>query len=1160
MSEVFMRPFVHLHVHSEYSLLDSNARIKELVARAVEYKMPALAITDHGNMFAAIMQYNACRSAGIKPILGCTLYVAKGKRTEKNQDYHGQKMLHKEDYHLVVLAKNQEGYKNLCKLVSIANTDGYHVHPRVDRELLAKYNGGLICLTASIGGEVQQHLIAGHPDKALESARWLRDNFGQENFFIEIQNHRQPLEMDLLPQQVAIAKELGVELVATNDVHYLSREDSVAHDMLLCIQTNSKVTDDKRWRFPPGGHHYFKSGEEMYEAFKDYPQAVENTLKIADMVDLTLKEDYQLPVFDIPEGHTLETYFAHVVREGFEDRKRDVLLPMEEKGLLRKKWQDYEARMETEIKVINDMGFPGYFLITWDFIKKAKEMGVPVGPGRGSAAGSLVAYSLLITDLDPLQYDLLFERFLNPERVTMPDVDIDFCQDRRGEVIDYVTEKYGRANVCQIVTYGAMKARLVLKDVGRAMNFLPTETNRIAKLIPDDLGITIPKSLEQAPEFREVYDTDPRIKSLIDISMKLEGISRNTGVHAAGVIIAPGDVTEWGPIHVDQKKGTISLQYAKDEAEQIGLLKMDFLGLKTLTVISKTLEIIKETMGIDVDLTEINDFNDPKTYELFCKGETDGVFQFESDGMKNILIRLQPKRFEDFIALNALYRPGPLGSGMVDVFIDGAHGGKVEYELDCLESILSETYGVILYQEQVMKVAQEVGGFSLAAADLLRRAMGKKKESIMIQKKLEFLEGAKKKGYPEDICGTLFDKMAEFAKYGFNKSHSAAYSMVAYQTAYLKANYPVQFMAALLTLDKDNTDKVVNYVDKCRQKGIRTLMPDIRLSKANYSVDNGHIRFALAGIKGVGGAAIATMMQNEERQKLKTFYDFFEKMDLKKINKKVVEQLVKAGAFDFTQNTRKGMFDAIEDLLSWGQKAQKETAGGQENLFGDDPTQVCNIRIGEKEWDTKEKLDFEKEALGLYLSGHPLEEYRGLLRKHATCNTGDLEKMADGSEAILGGMMQSVRKITTAKGDIMAFVNLEDFKGIIDCTIFPRTYEKVREMLEVGKMLVIKGKVQYRNEKVNLLVQELWDLTDWESQKVRSCVVQFNTEEVTQKDLALLKEHLKTNRGDCQLYFEIVVDNTYRAVVKPDNLSVDPGRPLTSFIKEHPVFTNLLRY
>ncbi len=1155
-----MRPFVHLHVHSEYSLLDSTARIKKLVEKAVEYKMPALAITDHGNMFAAIMQYNACRAAGIKPILGCTLYVAKGKRSEKNLEYHGQKMLKKEDYHLVVLAKNQQGYQNLCKLVSRANVEGFHVHPRVDRELLAQYSDGLICLTASIGGEIQQHLIAGHADRALESARWLRDNFGKENFFIEIQNHNQPLEADLLPQQVAIAKELGVELVATNDVHYLARSDADSHDMLLCIQTNSKVNDDKRWRFPPGGHHYFKSGDEMFEAFKDYPEAISNTLKIADMVDLTLKEDYQLPIFDIPEGFSLETYFAHVVREGFEDRKRDVLLPMKEKGILRKEWSDYEARMESEIKVINDMGFPGYFLITWDFIKKAKEMGVPVGPGRGSAAGSLVAYSLLITDLDPLQYDLLFERFLNQERVTMPDVDIDFCQDRRGEVIDYVTEKYGRANVCQIVTYGAMKARLVLKDVGRAMNFLPAETNRIAKLIPDDLGITIPKSLEQAPEFREVYDTDPRIKSLIDISMKLEGISRNTGVHAAGVIIAPGDVTDWGPIHVDQKKGTISLQYAKDEAEQIGLLKMDFLGLKTLTVISKTLEIIKETTGIDVDLNEINDFNDKKTYELFCKGETDGVFQFESDGMKNILIRLQPKRFEDFIALNALYRPGPLGSGMVDVFIDGAHGAKVEYELECLEDILSETYGVILYQEQVMKVAQEVGGFSLAAADLLRRAMGKKKESIMVQKKLEFLEGARAKGFPEDVCGALFDKMAEFAKYGFNKSHSAAYSLVAYQTAYLKANYPVQFMAALLTLDKDNTDKVVNYVDKCRQKGIRTLMPDLRLSKANFSVDNGHIRFALAGIKGVGGAAIASIMNNEERTSLKTFGDFFEKMDLKKINKKVVEQLVKAGAFDFTGNPRKGMFEAIEKLLAWGQKHQKEAAGGQENLFGDDPTQKCPVKIGEDEWETKEKLDFEKEALGLYLSGHPLGEYRGLLRKHASCHTGDLEKMADGSEAILGGMVLSVRKITTAKGDIMAFMNLEDFKGIVDVTIFPRTYEKSREMLEVGKMLVIKGKVQYRNEKVNLLVQEMWDLSEWESQKVRSCVVQFNTDTVTQKDLKMLTEHLKVNRGECQLYFEIIVDGAYRTVVKPSNLSVDPGRPLTTFVKEHPAFTTLLRY
>ena len=1155
-----MKPFVHLHTHSEYSLLDGYGRIPDLVKKAVEYEMPALAITDHGNMFGAIRHYNQCRKLGIKPILGCQVYVARKDLKQSSPDYHGQKTLKKENYHLVLLAKDLTGYRNLCKLVSLGYTEGFQVKPRVDRANLKKYSEGLICLSAGVAGEIQQQLIRGNRPKALEAARFLRDAYGQENFYIEIQNHDQPLEKELLPQLAEIAEELKIEMVATNDVHYLNQEDWVAHDVLLCIQTNSQINDDKRWRFPAGGHHYFKSGEEMAAALPGYERALENTLKIADRINLVLDEDYQLPVFDIPKQHTTESYFAEVVREGFEARKRNILIPLYEKKALRKEWPEYEQRLEHEIEVINQMGFPGYFLITWDFIKKAREMGVPVGPGRGSAAGSLVAYSLRITDIDPLQYDLLFERFLNKERISMPDVDIDFCQYQRGKVIDYVTEKYGRENVCQIITYGTMKARMVIKDVGRALNFSPSETNRIAKLIPEDLGITIPKALEQSPEFREEYEKDERIHELIELSKKLEGLSRNTGVHAAGVIIAPGKVTDWAPIYKDTKKGTISVQYAKDEAEQIGLLKMDFLGLKTLTVIAKTLEIIRETTGDEVDLDAIADFNDEKTFALFRKGETDGVFQFESDGMKNLLIRLGPRRFEDFIALNALYRPGPLGSGMVDVFINGAHGARVEYELPELKEILAETYGVILYQEQVMKIAQVVGGFSLAEADLLRRAMGKKKESIMVQKKLEFLEGAKNRGYPEKKCAALFDKMAEFAKYGFNKSHSAAYSLVSYQTAYLKANYPVQFMAALLTLDKDNTDKVVNYVEKCRQSGIAVKMPDIRLSRDHFSVEGNDIRFALGAVKGVGEAALQSIMDRPARETLETFFDFFEKMDLRKINKKVVEQLVKAGAFDYTGLPRKAMFDAIEELLAWGQRVQKEALEGQGHLFSEEIASHCPVTVSDQEWETRERLDFEKDALGLYLSGHPLQDYRDLLSKHATCRTDDLEKISDGTEVILGGLIQSLRKITTAKREMMAFVTLEDFRGTADCVVFPRVYEKCREKLVADRMLVLKGKVQIRNEKPNVLVQELWDLTDWEAKKVRSCVIMFSTEEASREDLDALYQFLNGNKGDCQLYFEIMVNGSYRTVVKPEGYAVEPGRGLTNFTKEHPVFRTLLRY
>lgn len=1151
-----MRPFVHLHTHSEYSLLDGFSRINDLVAKAKANNMPALAITDHGNMFGAIRLYNACRKAGIKPILGCELYVTPGEMTEPSPAGTKDK---KTNYHLVLLAKNQTGYENLCRLVSQSYEHGFHGRPRVDKKCLATHSDGLICLTACLGGEVPQRLLHEGPEAALAAAKWLRDTYGPENFFIEIQNHFQPKNEQVIPALVDIAEKLGVEVVATNDSHYTHQSDWEAHDVLICIQTNSAKSDPDRWRFPPGGHHYFKNGDEMAAAMQGYEYAVDNTIKIADMIDLELKEEYQLPLFDIPENHTINSYFVEVVNQGFEERRRTVLEPLEAKGTLRKPWPDYYDRLKQEIDVINDMGFPGYFLITWDFIRKAKEMGVPVGPGRGSAAGSLVAYSLQITDVDPLQYDLLFERFLNQERVTMPDVDIDFCQDRRGEVIDYVTEKYGRKNVCQIVTYGTMKARMVIKDVGRALGFSPAETNKIAKLVPEDLGITLTKALEQSPDFRDLFERDPRAKELIELSIKLEGLSRNTGVHAAGVIIAPGDVTDWAPLYRDPKKGTVCVQYAKDEAEQIGLLKMDFLGLKTLTVISTTLEIIKTTTGEEVDLNTITDFNDEKTYGLFCRGETDGVFQFESDGMKNLLIRLGPKRFEDFIALNALYRPGPLGSGMVDTFIEGAHGAESTYELDVLEDILAETYGVILYQEQVMKIAQVVGGFSLAEADLLRRAMGKKKEEIMVQKKKEFLAGAAKQNYPEKVCAGLFDKMAEFAKYGFNKSHSAAYALVAYQTAYLKANYPVQFMAALLTLDKDNTDKVVNYVDKIRGANIEILPPDINKSWDKFTVEGQAIRFALGAIKGIGDAALESIMVTKRETEIDSFKAFFEKVDLRKINKKVVEQLVKSGAFDFTGHTRKGMYAAIEELLAWGSKMQKEALGGQTNLFGERIAEQCAVVIDRDAWDAREKLIYEKETLGIYISGHPLDIYRQLLDKHTSCHTRDLEHMSEGSEAIIGGQVVTSRKITTKKGDLMAFMTLEDYQGMAEFTIFPRTYNKVREMLESGRMLIVKGEVQFRNEKVNVLVQEIHDLATWSRNKVRSCVFRFRTQDVDDDKLQRLYDHLEVNRGKCEVYFEVDVDDKYRTIIRA-NHKIDPGHALSQFTTNNPVFKTLLRY
>jgi DNA polymerase-3 subunit alpha len=1151
------RPFVHLHVHTEYSMLESTLRINQLVQKATEYEMPALAITDRGNMFAGVRFINACRKAKIKPILGCELNVCVGSRLEKTKKKLPKS--EKDSYHLTVLARNQQGYQNLSKIVSTGYMDGFYYRPRVDKEVLEKHSEGLIVTSSDMVGEIPWLIRHGKKKEAMEAAVYLRDLFGKDHFFIELENQFQDYQADLMADMFQMAKDLGVRVVAGNDVHYLNHEDASTHDILLCIGSNHQVKTENRWRMPTD-QFYFKSPDEMYVAMQGYEEACENTMLIAEMIDFEIKEEYQLPKFDIPEHHTEDSYLKAVVLEGFEERRRKILDPMKEKGSLRKEWDEYYKRIDIECAVIEEMGFPGYFLIVWDFIRKAKEMGVPVGPGRGSAAGSIVAYALEITDIDPLQYDLLFERFLNKERVTMPDVDIDFCQDRRIEVIDYVTEKYGRENVCQIVTYGTMKARMVIKDVGRALGFQPTETNRIAKLVPEDLGITLPKALEQSSDLKEEYDRDERIRELLDISIKLEGLCRNTGVHAAGVIIAPGDVTDWAPLYKDSKKGTISVQYAKDEAEQIGLLKMDFLGLKTLTVISNSLENIKETTGQELDLNDINDFNDPKTYDLFKRGETDGVFQFESDGMKNILIRLGPKRFEDFIALNALYRPGPLGSGMVDTFIEGAHGAKVDYELDILEDILEETYGVILYQEQVMKIAQVVGGFSLAGADLLRRAMGKKKADVMAQKKLEFLEGAKERGYPEKPCGELFDKMAEFAKYGFNKSHSAAYSLVAYQTAYLKANYKKEFMAALLTLDKDNTEKVVNYVDKCRsQYQIPVLPPDVRFSKEKFVVEGDSIRFALSGIKGLGDSALASIMKTKEEVGIHSFEDFFSKVDLRKINKKVVEVLVKSGAFDFTEKPRKAMLEAIEDMLNWGHKQQKEASGGQDNLFGDEEN-ACWVKIGNEEWEPKEKLDFEKETLGFYLSGHPLEEYRRLLRKHATHYTSDLEDINDGTEILIGGMLNSVRKIVTQKGDDMAFLALEDFHGMVDCVVFPRTFEEKKHMLEADKMIVIKGKVESRNDRPNVIVQDLFELSDWESKRIKSCVVQFNPDKIKEESLDQLAAHFRAHPGDCQVYFDLRMRGNVKTVIKAGSLTVEPGREVTKIMRTNPEFRVMLRY
>src|ERR1700756_2738214 len=1038
-----MSQFVHLHLHTDYSLLDGACDVEKLCQRVQELGMPAVAMTDHGNIFGAVHFVNAAHKHGVKPIVGCELYVCKKEdhRAAPEGDTYN---------HLLVLAENEEGYRNLVKITSEASLHGFYYKPRVSKKFLAEHSRGLIGLSGCLKGEVAERLMAGNYEAAREAASTYRDIFGQGNFFLEIQDQGLEMEHRIGPDLYRLQKDLGLPLVATNDSHYLCEDDAHAQDVMVCIQTGKSLQDTNRMKFQ-GTQFCVKSYPEMARVFKDDPDVLSRTLDIAERCNMRLeKVSNPFPHFDVPDGFTLDSYFEHVTREGFA-RRLEALRSLDDQGRLKHSIAEYEQRLSREIAIIQQMNFSGYFLIVWDFIRYARDSNIPVGPGRGSAAGSLVSYSLGITDLDPLQHELLFERFLNPERVSMPDIDIDFCMNRRGEVINYVTQKYGRDNVAQIITFGTMAAKAAIKDVGRAMDVPYSDVDRIAKMVPTQLNITLEQAIQDSAQLREAMEKDGQIRELMQTAKKLEGMVRNAGVHAAGVVISPRPLTELVPLH-RTKNDEIVTAFDMVAIEKLGLLKMDFLGLTTLTILDDTVKLIAQTRGERIVLEGI-ELEDHETYEkVFHKGLTSGVFQFESRGMRDVLRRYQPNSIEDLTALNALYRPGPIQGGMIDDFIDRKHGRKkIEYELPELKEVLEETLGVIVYQEQVMQIANRLAGYSLGEADLLRRAMGKKKAEEMAQQRERFIDGAVKRSYPPKKIEKIFDLMAQFAGYGFNKSHSAAYALLAYHTAYLKTHYPVEFMAALLTSVTGSTDDVVKYINECREMGIAVEAPDINVSDANFTPHGESIRFGLAAVKNVGGNAIESIVAARKKLgKFKSIFEFCEQVDLRLLNKRVLESLIKSGAMD-SLGRRAELMAMLDKAMEQAQKAQRDAESGQHGLFGvfqEEAPEADNHRLPNiPDWDEHMRLAAEKEILGFFISGHPLQKYKDKLTDLQALSIEEIAAMTRSTgkdeTIVTAGIIGNVRVLKSKRGDYYAQSTLEDMSGSIDMIVFPEAFKRI---------------------------------------------------------------------------------------------------------------------
>lgn len=1061
MQTVSNSDFIHLHNHSQYSLLDGACQIDKFIKLAVEYKYPALAITDHGNMFGAIDFYKKSKKAGIKPIIGCEVYVSPREHTRK-EAIHGEP---DGGYHLILLAKNNTGYHNLMKLVSLGYLDGFYHRPRVDKALLEKYAEGLIATSACLQGEVSFQIRHNNFNKAEELAKQYADIFGKENFYLEIQNHGITEEHKDRVELIKMSQKLGLNLVAANDCHYLHQKDHKAHEALLCIQTGKVLDDQDRFKYSTD-QLYVKSPKEMLELFAENPVAIENTVRIAEQCDVEIElGKLQLPKFDLPSRFdTLEDYVRYLCEQGIKK-----LYPSPDDKV-------YE-RLNYELDVIKRMGYSGYFLIVKDFIDYARSQNIPVGPGRGSAAGSLVSYALGITTIDPLKYDLLFERFLNPERISMPDIDIDFADRGREKVIEYVTKKYGQKNVAQIITFGTMAARGVVRDVGRVMGIPYSEVDRIAKLIPFKIGQTIDCALEEEPELKKLAKSDPTIETLIDYSRTLEGLARHASTHAAGVVISPVPLIEKVPLF-KSSKGEITTQYDMNGVEGIGLLKMDFLGLRTLTVIADSLEMIKANHGEDIDLEKIS-LDDDKIYKLYGKGDTIGIFQFESSGMRDYLRKLKPENLDDLAAMNALYRPGPLDSGMIDVYIRRKNGlEEIEYLHPDQEPILKTTFGVIIFQEQVLQMASRLAGFSLGKADILRKAMGKKIAELMAQMKQDFIDGCVENKISTKLAKEIFNQIETFARYGFNKSHSVGYAYLAYQTAFLKAHYPKEFMAALMTSEMGNTDRIIILKEECRSMGIEILPPDINKSLANFSVEQGALRFGLAAIKNVGMNAVLKIIEvRDEHKDFKSIFDFTAHVDISSINKRMIESMIMAGAFDYRASDRGQLFSSVENAVSYGQSIQIDRLKGQTSLFGDGSGSITRSepRLSEEaSWSRSKVLAMEKEALGFYISGHPMEKYRPQLKLFATTNSEAMNDLPDKAQAVLGGIIIRLKINADKRGRHMAFVMIEDFYGSFECVIFSDPFEKYKKLLIDNNLLLLSGRVSKREEEqAKLIITEI---------------------------------------------------------------------------------------
>jgi DNA polymerase-3 subunit alpha len=1156
-----MAEFTHLHLHTEYSLLDGACDVHKLIDRVAALGQKSVAMTDHGNIYGAVHFFNAAKAKGIKPILGCELYVCKAEdhRADSPNDQYN---------HLLVLAENEEGYRNLIRLTSEASLHGFYRKPRVSKKYLADNSKGLIGFSGCLSGELCEELLAGHYEKAKSAAAQYQDIFGRGNFYLEIQNQGLEEERKIQTDLFRLEKELDIPLVLTNDSHYLCGEDSHAHDVMLCVQTGSKIHDADRFRFD-SDQFFVKSADEMARIFPDSPGVAARTMEIAERCNFKLHPvDNPFPEFAVPDGHTIDSYFEQVCREGLRKRLETSVRQLELRGVRRSAPHEYEARLQYEIGIIKQMKYSGYFLIVWDFIKYARDNGIPVGPGRGSATGSLVAYAMEITNIDPMQNVLLFERFLNPERVTMPDIDVDFCQNRRGEVIEYVTRKYGREQVAQIITFNTMAAKASIKDCGRAMDMPYGDVDRIAKLVPATVGMTLEKALEESPDLRKAYDSDKQVRELIDTARKLEGLVRGAGVHASAVVIAPRPLTELVPLN-RTKNDEIVTAYDMKAVEKMGLLKMDFLGLATLTVITDCLKLIEQTRGekLDIDLLPLDD---PETFRrVFHTALTSGIFQFESSGMRDILRRYKPDTVEELTALNALYRPGPMD--MIDDFVERKWGRrKVEFLLPELEPILKDSLGVIVYQEQVMRIANVLASYSLGEADLLRRAMGKKDPKAMAEQRDRFTSGAAKLGLPKNPVIEIFEQMAKFSGYGFNKSHSAAYALVAYQTAYLKTHYPVEFMAALLTSETSKPENVVKYIGECREMNISVEPPDVQVSGAQFTPHGEAIRFGLAAVKNVGGNAIESITKAREEAggRFKSFWEFCEKVDLRVMNKRVIESLIKAGALD-SLGKRGQLFAAIDRAMERAQKAQKDAAQGQAGLFGLFNEEPPHARNGDDlpnvpDWEEGERLTNEKEVLGFFVSGHPLDKYadkiknlsgvistaEALERKPAERRWGKESDPVD--DVLVAGMMLGLRvQKTRREGKLYAQATLEDATGKIDLIAFPQTYEKLAEQLKIEAPVLIRGTIRAEEDaQPKIAISSIQPLEAVQVKLPTGVRIRISLDRATEELLANLKSAADAAPGPGKVMIFLEKKGEFQVILEPENMSVAADRCWVERVEE----------